>query len=333
MRGWRLVIAGVACLTAAASAAAWWMVGPVTRDPAAPARVVVIPEGTTAWGVGRRLTDAGVARHAAAVVAVSRILRVADRLQQGEYRVRPTQSTVDIVRMIARGESVQYRVTVPEGYTIAQIADLLAASGLVDRERFIALALRGRRALDRPTLAGLPTESLEGYLFPETYQFTRGLGEAAVLARFLDEFDARVGPEIRAAAAARGLTLHQLLTVASMVEREAQVADERPVIAGVIYNRLARGMRLEIDATVLYALGRHKDVVTLRDLEVDSPYNTYRHAGLPPGPIANPGLAAIRAAASPADVPYLFYVLRPDGRHHFSRTLAEHLDAVRRYRR
>jgi UPF0755 protein len=117
-----------------------------------------------------------------------------------------------------------------------------------------------------------------------------------------------------------------------MVEREAQVPDERPVVAAVIYNRLARGMRLEIDATVLYALGEHKSVVTLKDLEVDSPYNTYRREGLPPGPIANPGLAAIAAAASPVDVPYLFYVLRPDGRHHFSRTLPEHLDAVRRYR-
>jgi UPF0755 protein len=110
------------------------------------------------------------------------------------------------------------------------------------------------------------------------------------------------------------------------------VPDERRVIAAVIYNRLSRGMRLEIDATVLYALGEHKPVVTLRDLEVDSPYNTYRREGLPPGPIANPGMAAITAASSPAKVPYLFYVLRPDGRHHFSRTLAEHLDAVRRYR-
>jgi UPF0755 protein len=126
--------------------------------------------------------------------------------------------------------------------------------------------------------------------------------------------------------------MHQIVTVASMIERETKVADERPTVAAVIYNRLERRMPLQIDATVLYALGRHKSVVTLRDLEVDSPYNTYRRVGLPPGPICSPGLASIEAAAKPADAPYLYYVLKPDGRHHFSRTLEEHNDAVRRYR-
>jgi UPF0755 protein len=331
-RALRVLIAGVVFL-AVAAAAAWWMIRPVSGDPHAAPAVVVIPPGTTAWGVGRRLADAGVVRSAGAVVLVSRVLRLADRLQQGEYAVRPSLSTMDIVRMISRGESIQHRVVVPEGYTVAQIADVLAASGIADRDRVLALGLRGGRTLNRATLEDLPIDSLEGYLFPDTYQFPRGLPEAAVLGRFLDHFDAKVGSEVRAAARARGLTLHQLLTVASIIEREARVPEERSIIAGVIYNRLARGMRLEIDATVLYALGAHKTVVTLKDLEVDSPYNTYRHAGLPPGPIANPGLAAIAAAATPADVPYFYYVLRPDGRHHFSRTPDEHLDAVRRYQR
>jgi UPF0755 protein len=331
-RALHVLIAGVVSLGVIALAG-WGLIQPVSRDPNAAPVVVVIPTGTTAEGVGRRLADAGVVRSARAVVLVSRVLRVADRLQQGEYTVRPAQSTVDIVRMISRGESIQYRVTVPEGYTVAQIADALAAVGVADRDRLLALGLRGGRTLNHATLEDLPIDSLEGYLFPDTYQFPRGLPEAAVLGRFLDHFNAMVGPEVRAAARARGLTLHQLVTIASLVEREAKVPEERAVIAGVIHNRLARGMRLEIDATVLYALGAHKALVTLKDLEVDSPYNTYRHAGLPPGPIANPGLAAILAAASPADVRYLYYVLRPDGRHHFSRTLDEHLNAVRRYQR
>lgn len=312
----------------------WCLVRPVVpASGAAEPRAVVIPRGATAREVGQRLADAGLVRSPWAVVLVARAVGVAGGLRHGEYALRPTQSAVEIVRAIARGEHVQHRVTIPEGYTVVQVADVLASAGLVGHQRFLDLALRAGRRLAHPTLADLPTNSLEGYLFPDTYQFTRGLDEETVLARLLDTFDAKVGPQIRQAAAVRGLSLHALITIASMIEREAKVPDERPIIAGVIYNRLARGMRLEIDATVLYALGEHREVVTLRDLEVDSPYNTYRRTGLPPGPIANPGLAAIEAAARPADVPYLYYVLRPDGRHHFSRTFEEHLNAVRRYRR
>lgn len=329
----RIVIAGAAFLTAAVLALGWWEMRPVAAPGASAAPVtVIIPPGEPAAAIGRRLAGAGLVRSPWTVVAAARLLGVADRLRHGEYALSPSQSAIEMVRILARGESVQHRVTVPEGYTVVQIADVLAAAGLVDRGRFLALALRGGRRFERPTLAGLPSGSLEGYLFPDTYHFTRGLDEAAVVERFLDRFDARVDPALREAARARGLTLHELLTVASMIEREARVPDERPVIAGVIYNRLTRGMRLEIDATVLYALGEHRTVVTFKDLEVESPYNTYRRAGLPPGPIANPGLDSIRAAAAPADVPFLYYVLRPDGRHHFSRTLNEHLDAVRRYR-
>lgn len=330
LRALRIVLAGAAVLVAAA-AAFWAQVRPIGPS-SAQRRTIVIPRGASARHITQLLADAGLVRSAWAALVTARALGVADRLQHGEYALSPGQSTAQILRAIAAGEQVRHRITVPEGYTVVQVADLLAGEGLVDRDRFLHLALHSGRALGRPTLAGLPIDSLEGYLFPDTYQFTRGLDEAAVLARFLDRFDEAIGPDLRAAARARGLSLHQLLTVASMVEREARAPDERPVVAAVIYNRLARGMRLEIDATVLYAMGTHKPSLTAADLAVDSPYNTYRREGLPPGPIANPGLAAIAAAASPADVPYLYYVLRPDGRHHFSRTLEEHLDAVRRYR-
>jgi UPF0755 protein len=333
MRQAGIVIAGVVFLAAAGGAGIWWTLGPIDAPGGAP-RTIVIPLGESTWQIGRRLASAGVVRAAWTVAVAAELRGVAGRLRHGEYALSPSQDALQIVDTLARGDVVQHRVTVPEGYTARQIADLLAASGLADRDRFLDVVEHGAGRLGRAAVEDLPLGSLEGYLFPDTYLFPRDLNEAAIVGRFLDRFDEAVGPEIRSAARARGMTLLQLVTVASMIEWEARMPEERPIIAGVIYNRLRRGMRLEIDATVLYALGRHKTALSAADLDVDSPYNTYRHDGLPPGPITNPGLASIIAAAHPADVPFLYYVLMPDGRHHyFSRTLREHLDAVRRYRR
>lgn len=309
-----IAIAGVVFLGTCAGLLLWLEMRPLGGSER-PRTVVVMP-GETTWQIGNRLAEAGVVRSARAVVVAARMQRADGRLRHGEYAVSPTASAWQIVGILARGEAILHRFTIPEGYTVVQIADALAEANLADRNRFLDLALQS-----------------EGYLFPDTYLLPRGLGEAAIVARFLARFDAVVGADLREAARARGLTMHQLVTVASMVEREARYPQERPVIAGVIYNRLRLGMRLEIDATVLYALGRHKAELSLADLRVESPYNTYRNPGLPPGPIANPGLAAIAAAAAPAETPFLYYVLKPDGSHHFSRTLSEHQDAVRRYRR
>ncbi len=331
MRQAGIGIAGAVFLAVAAAAGFWWELHPV-GTAGGETRTVVIPPGESTWQIGQRLAGAGLVRNAWAITLAARLRRATGRLRHGEYALSPSQSALEIVDVLAHGEGVLHRVTIPEGYTVTQTADLLADAGLADRERFLTLALHGGHRFARVTRDDLPIDSLEGYLFPDTYLLTRGLDESTIIERFLDRFDAAVGPDIRAGARTRGLTLHQLLTVASMVEREARVPDERPVIAGVIYNRLGRGMRLEIDATVLYALGRHKATLTSADLEVDSPYNTYRHEGLPPGPIANPGLASVTAAAAPADVPFLYYVRKPDGRHHFSRTFREHMEAVRRYR-
>lgn len=331
MRWGGIAVAGAAFLGAAGAGVLWWEMRPV-GGPAAP-RTVVIPPGEGAWQIGERLAAAGLARSARAVAVAATVRGAAGRLRHGEYALSPAQGAWQIVGVLVRGETLLHRVTIPEGFTVTQIAETLAASALADRDRFLDLALRAGRRFGRVASYGLAADSLEGYLFPDTYYLPRGMDEAAIIERFLDRLDAALGPEVRAAAAARDLTLHQLLTVASMIEREARVAAERPVIAGVIYNRLRLGMHLEIDATVLYALGRHKTEVTFADLTVDSPYNTYRYPGLPPGPIASPGRAAIAAAAAPAETPYLFYVLKPDGSHHFSRTLREHRAAVRRYRR
>ncbi|MBI3998303.1 MAG: endolytic transglycosylase MltG [Armatimonadetes bacterium] len=325
----RIAVAGVVFLAAAAGAV-WWEVRPVGGS--GDQRIVLIPHGASTRQIGDRLVEARVVRSRAAFMLALALRQANGRLRHGEYALRPTQSALEIVDVLVRGETVIHRVTIPEGYTARQIADALAREGLVDPDRFLLTALTQARRFARPALPDLPIDSLEGYLFPDTYHLTRGLDEADVIAVLVDRFERAVGADLQAAAQARGLTFHQLLTVASMIEREARVPAERPVVASVIYNRLSRDMRLEIDATVLYALGRHKEVITADDLAVDSPYNTYRYTGLPPGPIANPGLAAIAAAAHPAQTPYLYYVLKPDGSHHFSRTLEEHLAAIRRYR-
>jgi UPF0755 protein len=324
----RIVWAGVVFL-AAALAGVWWEIRPVGPGPQV---VVLIPRGASTWRIGEELARSGVIRDARALVIATMLRGAAGRLRHGEYRLAPSLGALQIVDTLVRGDVVLHRVTIPEGFTIRQIADLLAGAGLADRDRLLDLALRDGKRFRRAWLPALPVDSLEGYLFPDTYQFARGTDEETLVGKMLDRLETVAGASLRSAEDARGLTRHQLLTVAAMIERETRVPDERPVVASVIYNRLAKGMRLEIDATVLYALGRHKDVVTLEDLTVDSPYNTYRYAGLPPGPIANPGLAAIAAAGAPAHTPYLYYVLKPDGRHHFSRTLDEHRAAIRRYR-
>ena len=178
---------------------------------------------------------------------------------------------------------------------------------------------------------GIPGPSVEGYLFPDTYQFVRGLKVEEILGRMIQRLRAKV-PDAETRAQARGLTLHQLLTLASIIEREAVAPDERRVIAGVFWNRLKRDMPLQADPTVQYAAGKGRRTLTRADLELDDPFNTYRHPGLPPGPIASPGIAAIEAAIDPATVPYLYFVKLDERRHHFSTTAAEHNAAVARYR-
>jgi len=324
----RLIAVGLVGALALAGAFVVLTLQPVADRGAA--QVTIIPPGASLREIAGQLRAAGLIRSPLAFIVAARLRGWSGALRHGEYALSPAMSTLEILERLARGDVILHRVTIPEGYTIAQIAATLAAQGLADQEAFLQLARQEGLTFRLP---GLPLRSnLEGYLFPDTYFFPRGLPPRQIVETMLRRFAERVPAALRAEAARVGLSLHTVVTVASMVERETRMPAERPVIAGVIYNRLRRGWRLEIDATVLYALGRHAERVTAADLQVDSPYNTYRHAGLPPGPISNPGLAAIVAAVRPAAVPYLFYVLRPDGSHEFSRTLEEHQRAVRRWR-
>lgn len=248
----------------------------------------------------------------------------------GYYELSPSMSSEEILRRICEGKTARRRVTFPEGFTVMQMAERLQETLDLPERDFIASARGSAKVRALPF--GVPKGSLEGYLFPSTYTFPVGEKPEFIVGELLAGLNERFCKPNRAALAASKLKLHDVVTLASLVEREARVGKERPIIAGVLVNRLRKGMRLQCDATVQYALGDHKARLTYADLKVNSPYNTYLHKGLPPGAICNPGLACLEAALKPAKVPYLFYVARPNGTHVFTNTYAQHLAAIKQIR-
>jgi len=334
LRGRRLALwIGLSVVAASAGAFVWgWSqflpVGP------GPNRVLRVPHGARPADVGALLQRRGLVRNGLAFALAVRWTAARGPLRAGTYRLSPDLSPVQLADRLRRGgpDVAVATVTVPEGFTVRQIADELERKGAVSRaSAFLRLASEPPEALRR--IVGLHSGPLEGYLWPETYFFDPGTSPEAVAERMLAEFARQVIDPLGQGIERSGRSLHEVVTIASLIEREARRPEERSRIAGVIENRLRKRMRLQIDATVLYALGEHKTRVLYRDLQVDSPYNTYRHAGLPPGPIASPGMACILAALRPERHPYLYYVALPDGSHVFSRTESEHRAAVAMARR
>jgi UPF0755 protein len=297
-----------------------------------PDKVVVdIPAGASTALIGELLEEAGIIRSQRAFVNFCRQEDIMQSLQAGVYAFSPSQSTQEIAARIAAGQVDRTRLTVPEGYTVQQVGELLAGKGLADAEQWRS-ALSGFYQSYAFLPPGSGAERFEGYLFPDTYFIGLNATTRDIVVMMLAQLKNVWEQEnFAAAAAARNMSMHEVLTVASMLEREAMRTEEMPRIAGVIYNRLEAGMLLQIDATVLFALKEHKPVVTLRDLTVDSPYNTYLYPGLPPGPIAAPGQAAIAAALFPETHDYLYYMAVGDGSHEFNRTYTAHLEAQKRY--
>jgi peptidoglycan lytic transglycosylase G len=324
------ILAAAGLLAAAGFAYwAWWQVGRPYQGFAGEETTVIVEPGMGAAAILRRLETAGVIPDALAARLYLVYALDDPPLAAGEYRFRGPASIREVIAKLHRGEVVLYRVTLIEGQTLHETAAALAAAGFGDEGAFVA-------AMSDPApIADLDPEApdLEGYLFPETYAFARGTSEQEIVRtlvrafrdRYRDRLKATVAPDAGGAGPAR--TARELVTLASIVEKEARLDAERPLIAGVYANRLARGIALYADPTVIFAvkrLGRWDGNLTRRDLELDSPYNTYRYPGLPPGPICSPGLASLTAAAAPAAVPYLYFVSRNDGSHVFSSTLAEH---------
>jgi UPF0755 protein len=299
------------------------------RDPAGEDRVFVVAAGENLPEIAERLEAAGLVRHRHALEAVGRWRGLADRLQRGEYRLSPAQTPGEILEQIASGRVITYEVVFPEGLTVAQFAERLAGAELADRDAFLAVV----RDPATPAQLGVEGDSLEGYLFPETYRFPRGLAPIELARAMVEQFRA-VWDELAPLARERGLSMRDAVTLASLIEKETGAPDERPLIASVFLNRLRRGMRLETDPAVIYGIEGFDGNLRRRDLEdAANPYNTYRIAGLPPGPIASPGAEALRAVVQPAETEYLYFVSRNDGSHAFSATYAEHVAAVNRYQR
>ncbi|MHB1460274.1 MAG: endolytic transglycosylase MltG [Armatimonadota bacterium] len=293
-------------------------------------KLVAVGQGATAQRVATRLKSRGVIRSEIAFQVVVRWQKQAAKLQPGTYEVSPAMTLVDIANMIASGQTASGMVTIPEGFTVKQIAARLEKAKVCTEQQFIAFCTTGGKSLSAPYK--LPA-NLEGYLFPDTYRLPVGMGARAAAQEMVSATTRQLYTPNKKAINSQKLSFHELLTVASLVEREAKVAVDRPMISGVIRNRMAKGMRLQIDATVLYAKQQHQAIVYRKDLWVESPYNTYRNAGLPPGPIASPGASSFVAALKPANTNALYYVAKPDGSHVFTDTYEEHLAAVKRVRR
>ncbi|HBV95725.1 MAG: aminodeoxychorismate lyase [Peptococcaceae bacterium BICA1-7] len=293
---------------------------------------VTIPGNATCSRIGDILYENGLVRGPGLVSFYARLHGLDQNLKPGRYIFNRGQSLPEIIDMLAKGAPDLIVFTMPEGYTLAQLTDLLSSKGLADRDRFKA-ALAGAGSFKLPFLDKIPPGvGLEGYLFPDTYHVGSRTGEEQIISIMLNRFNAELDKlNYEKKAAKLNLNLHQAVTIASMIEGEAAVDEERPIIAGVIYNRLRLGMPLQIDATVKYALGGNVKRILYKDLEIDSPYNTYRVAGLPPGPINSPGEASLTASVSPAQTNYLYYVAKPDGTHAFAATLEEHNNNRRMY--
>jgi UPF0755 protein len=273
------------------------------------------------------LADAGVIEHAWELLAL-RALHPQLKLQAGEYRFAGPASPIEVYGRIARGDVFYYQLAIPEGQNLFDIASTVEGLGWMSAPEFLAAARDASLIHDLAPAA--PT--LEGYLFPDTYRLTRHTG-AAELCRILTQRFRAEWKRLGASA-----DVHQTVTLASLIEKEAAIPADRPLIASVFRNRLKMGMKLDCDPTTVYAAlleGRYRGTIHQSDLASPNRYNTYQHPGLPPGPIANPGMASLRAALEPAETDYLYFVARPDGsgRHQFSRDIAAHRQAATRYRR
>lgn len=293
--------------------------------------MITVRAGANSVNIAQLLAEQGLIRSQVAFRFYVSAHKLDDRLQAGEYNLNTGLSIPEIASRLANGETASFTFTIPEGFTLAQIVDRLAERKLVNSEKFMDLVAHGQ--FDYDFLQGLPEgpKRLEGYLFPDTYQITPRTTEEQIIHMMLTRFSREITPEFKAAAAQQGLTVNQAVIMASVIEREAQRDEERPKVAAVFLNRLKKDWRLESCATIQYALGQPKARLLDKDLQIDSPYNTYRNNGLPPGPIASPGSQSLQAAVNPAKTNSMFFVVFEDGKHIFSQTLQEHNKAKAAY--
>lgn len=311
-----------------AGALAWFGVS-VFGDRSKPAKTteIIVPRGSTFRDIANLLAQSGVIANEHAFRLYAKLRHADTSAHAGEFRFGAHQSAADVLQQLESGGAQIARwVTIPEGFTAKQIADRLQENGFGDAREYYNAFMHDTIVVD-----GQRTKNLEGYLFPSTYLIptdaSTGTVEQILTSQFLKELPA----DAAAKAKARELSIPQVVTLASLIEREAKADDERALMAGVYYNRLRIDMPLEVDASIEYALPEHHTVITYGDLKTDSPYNTYLHQGLPPTPIANPGGPSLQAAFNPKPSPYLYYVYKGNGHHAFAKTLAEQNANIARY--
>ena len=277
--------------------------------------------------VAQQLKGAGIITHPIKFKFLARIKGDDKRLKAGEYELSPAMTPLEVLDTLVNGKVVLHRLMVPEGFTIQEIAAELQRTGLANAEDFIALAMDSRLAAE----LDVPEETLEGYLFPDTYFFPKGVTPRTIISRMVQQFHEQFPPDWVARARQIGFTIHEIVTLASIIEKETGESSERPLISSVFHNRLKKRMRLESDPTVIYGIKDFDGNITRDHLTARTPYNTYMIRGLPPGPIANPGRHSLEAALYPAQTDYIYFVSKKDGTHYFSTTFDEHNQAVRRY--
>jgi UPF0755 protein len=318
----------LAAAGAAIAARAWWLRALSAPEGEREAAIVEVPAGASLRAVAAQLEAKGAIRDARAFAWLARLERKDGALKVGEYEIAPGLGAREVLSLLVEGRVRLHALTIPEGLRIEEIAARVAEAGFGTARDYVALARDAAFARAQ----GAEGDTLEGYLFPETYHFPRGASAKEVIGAQLAQFE-QAWSELAPLAARRGLTRRQVVILASLVEKETGAPEERPLISAVFHNRVARRMRLETDPSVIYGIPNFDGNLRRVHLEDEAnPYNTYRIPSLPPGPIANPGAAALRAAVEPAPgVDFLFFVSRGDGTHAFSSTYAEHLLAVRKY--
>ena len=298
-------------------------------SPTAPPAPVTyqLKNGASLTRVAHDLCTAGVLRSSWSLRLFAALHQQSGKIQSGDYHFSDSATPQEILDRLVRGDVIKATLTIPEGFTLKQIIDRIVEHGYGRRSPLQKLAT----SPDFIHSLGLTCNSLEGYLYPETYLFTPGIDETQLLKMMAEQFRKHLTPELLKKAESHKLNLHQLVTLASIIQKETAKAEEMPLISSVFHNRLARNIPLQTDPTVIYGIENFDGNLTRKHLQTRTPYNTYLIRGLPPGPIASPGQQALEAAADPADTSFLYFVARGDGSHQFSSTLKEHNRAVRKY--
>lgn len=291
-----------------------------------PPFIVTIPNGADTKKIAEILEDNGLIKIKSIFVSFVKFRGVEGELRAGRYKLNRGMGIGKIIDKLVKGEVIPYRITIPEGFTLNKIARRLGENGVVNEERFLELCYDKDFFKE---INFIPKNSLEGYLFPATYEISKGMKEEDIIRMMVDRFKKRVIERYEAQVEGQGFSIFEITTLASIIEKEAKVDYERSIISAVYHNRLKQGLKLCACPTVLYALGEHRANLSKEDLNIDSPYNTYLYPGLPPGPICSPGEASIRAAVFPKDVDYLYFVSKGDGTHRFTSTFSQHKRAKR----